>query len=449
MTVSPRRSLRTTQRFADLLNWTNGHGYRFTHDWFRFPGKFHPPMVEHVLRSIKPNGVLDPMAGVGTVAVEAKAASIPSLSLDIDPISTFYTKAKTTIISERTLRSAWGEIKNSLTSFQRNQREIETRMFRDIRTDDMRIKLADVNASDLERLTYWFRRYVLVDYARIDYSIRNGGLPGRSTAVRNFFLACLISSIRRISLADPSPVSGLEITKHMKERISKGYRIDVYAEFERRVELAIRRMSEYREFLNENNIKDTPTYIEQLDCINLLNLHRHSEFSADLILFSPPYCNAIEYWRRHRLEYFLGRFLDEKGVIDLHKKSVGRTTVSRAEKVIPILGYLPIDNVLNRLQEEQRNGKARALWQYFDDMKKRLSVFHEYLPSGGHCIIVVGDSETGKMKIPTARALTHLSEAVGFTHLSTSRYRIRNRTMQFPVKSNSKIERESIIVLKK
>jgi hypothetical protein len=62
----------------ELHNWRTGHGYRFTHDWFRFPGKFHPPLIEHVLTSIKPSAVLDPMAGSGTVAVEAKAAGIPS-----------------------------------------------------------------------------------------------------------------------------------------------------------------------------------------------------------------------------------------------------------------------------------------------------------------------------------------------------------------------------------
>jgi hypothetical protein len=433
----------------DLLKWNGSHGYRFTHDWFRFPGKFHPPLVEHILRSMNPSGVLDPMAGVGTVAVEAKAAGVPSLSLDIAPLSIFFTKVKTTPISSRTLQVAWNDLSKSLKRFQRSEKEIEARKFRDIRVGAMRNELATVNASDLERLTYWFRRYVLVDYARIDHSIQNGGLAGRSEATRQFFLACLISSIRRISLADPSPVSGLEITKHMKEKIENGYRIDVFGEFERRVDLAIRRMVEYTTYLQEKGTYDTPAYYEQADCVDLLKLDQPPGFNADLIFFSPPYCNAIEYWRRHRLEYFLSRFLDEEGVIALHKNSIGRTTVDEIAKEVPSLGYPPIDKLLIVLQEEHRLHKARVLWQYFDDMKKRLEVFRDYLPSRGHCIIVIGDSETGGMKIPTARTITWLSEELGFNHLETSRYKIKNRTMQFPVKSNSKIERESIIVLQK
>lgn len=434
---------------TDLLDWHSSHGYRFTHDWFRFPGKFHPPLVEHILRSFHPTSVVDPMAGVGTVAVEAKAAGIPSLSLDIDPVSSFFTQVKTTPLSSTTLKSAWSHLSTSLKRFRRDEKEIELRMFRDIRSGAMREHLTRVEADDFERLTYWFRRYVLVDYALIDHSIFNGGLPGRSNAVRRFFLACLLSSVRRISLADPSPVSGLEITKHMKQKIEKGHSIDVFREFERRVDLAIRRMDEYVAYLKENGTYDTQTYSTQADCADLLDIKRASGFQADLIFFSPPYCNAIEYWRRHRLEYFLGRFLNEQEAIGLSHKFIGRSTVGDVAATPPRFGYAPIDSLINELQKGKRSHKARVLWGYFRNMQERLKIFHDYLPTRGHCVIVVGDSETGGKRVPTVKTMTWLAETSGFQHIKTSHYRIKNRVMQFPIKSNSKIEREAIIVLRK
>lgn len=434
---------------TNLLEWNNGHGLRFTHDLFRFPGKFHPPLVERILKSIDPIGVVDPMAGVGTVAVEAKAAGIPSLSLDIDPVSAFFTRVKTTPISTEVLEAAWGDLSRSLMRFRRSEKEIEERKFRDLRADIMRTKLARAHAKDLERLTYWFRRYALVDYARIDYSINNGGLPGRSKPVRRFFLACLISSIRRISLADPSCVSGLEITKHMKEKIERGYDIDVFGEFERRAELAIRRMGEYTSFLEENGTSHTPAYVAQTDCARLPELAQPDGFKSDLIFFSPPYCNAIEYWRRHRLEYFLGRFLDEEEAVALKRKFIGRTVFGGTVPDIKPIGYRPVDNLISDLVDGGRSHKAGVLWQYFGDMLKRLEVFYDYLPENGHCIIVVGDSQTGRMKIPTAKTLAWLGESVGFNHLKTWRYKIKNRVMQFPVKPHPKIERESILVFQK
>jgi len=436
-------------QMTNLLRWNKSHGFRFTHDWFRFPGKFHPPLVEHILRSFKPTGVVDPMAGVGTVAVEAKAALIPSLSLEIDPVSSFFIRVKTTPIATSTLEAAWKDLSESLECFRRTEREIEIRKFRDIRVDRMREGLAALNANDLERLTYWFRRYVLLDYARIDHAIWNGGLPRRSNSVRRFFLACLISSIRRISFADPSPVSGLEITKHMKGKIGAGYDIDVFGQFRRRVELAIRRMGEYSAYLSKSGTYHTPCYSAQVDCLDLLKLARPPGFKPNLIFFSPPYCNAIEYWRRHRLEFFLSRFLDEQGVIALHRKSVGRTTAGQVVKEVPEFGYPPTDSVLNVLKNDGRPHKGRVLWQYFDDMRQRLKVFRDYLPTHGHCIIVVGDSETHGLKIPTVRTIAWLGQELGFDHVKTSDYKIKNRAMQFPVKSNSKIEREAIIVLQK
>ena len=433
----------------NLLGWSKGHGNRFTHDWFRFPGKFHPPLVEHILRAMKPRAVIDPMAGVGTVAVEAKAAGIPSLSFDIDPVSAFFTKAKTTPISQRTLQEAWKGLAASFDEFRRDEQEISLRKFRDIRIDDMRRHLATVEARSLERLAHWFRRYVMVDYARIDHFIFNGGLPNRSRSVRHFFLACLLSTVRRISLADPTPVSGLEVTSHMLAKIKRGYDIDVFGQFARRVELAIGRMDEYTTYLKENGTYDTPVYTKQADCADLLTLKPVLDLPADLILFSPPYCNAIEYWRRHRLEYFLGRFLDEAGAAQLHGKSVGRTTVGNTRRDILTIGFEPVDAILNGLVKDDRSRKARVLAQYFGDMKHRLEIFYEYLSKDSHCIIVVGDSTTAGNRIPTSKTLCWLGEEVGFEHIRTHRYKIKNRIMQFPLKSNVRIEHESIITLRK
>lgn len=439
-------------RVSDVLNllkWNDGHGNRFTHDWFRFPGKFHPPLVENILRSIKPAAVADPMSGVGTVAVEAKAAGIPSLSVDIDPVSVFFANVKTTPISQRTLKAAWRELSNSLDRFRRSEKEIAVREFRDIRTDAMREQLATAKATDLERLAYWFRRYVMVDYARIDHAIFNGGLPARSERIRHFFLACLISTIRRISFADPTPVSGLEITSYMKKKIERGYNIDVFAEFERRVERAIVQMHEYASYLKDHGTYDTVVRTVCADCADLPRVFRSANVRPELILFSPPYCNAIEYWRRHQLEYYLGGFLDEAGAAELKRKSVGRTTVGPDRWILLPTGFPPLDRILKGLIEEDRDHKARVLTQYFNDMGKRFEVFYECLPKNGHCIVVVGDSTTAGRKIPTVTTMRWLADQVGFELVKTFRYRIKNRVMQFPVKANVRIEHESIIVLRK
>ncbi len=436
-------------RDTNLVEWNGSHGKRFTHDLFRFPGKFHPPLVEHILRVAKPVAVIDPMAGIGTVAVDAKAAGIPSLSIDIDPISAFFAKVKTTPINQDVLESAWQSLHSSLERHKRPRDEIETRKFRDVRRDIMRKNLKHVNSEDLERLTYWFRRYVLVDYARINHAIFNGGLSSEAQKTRRFFLACLLSSVRRISNADPGPVSGLEITSQMRNKIRQGYEIDVFGEFERRVTAAIERMGQYTSYLEEQGTRATRSTILQSDCKHLRKLLRATNLSPDVILFSPPYCNAIEYWRRHRLEYLLGGFLSEKDIRDLSRKFIGRTVIGRRRRQPDRFGFGPVDGLIRALWKQQRAHKACVLAQYFSEMQRRLGEFHQCLPRGGYCIMVVGDSRTGDLRIPTARTLEWLAEKIGFRHVKTSRYKIRNRSMQFPVKPHPKIAEESIIVLQR
>jgi hypothetical protein len=145
----------------------------------------------------------------------------------------------------------------------------------------------------------------------------------------------------------------------------------------------------------------------------------------------------------------LGHFLDEQETISLSKRFIGRSTVGDVALIPPRFGYAPIDRLISDLQEEQRGKKARVLWRYFRNTKERLELFHEYLPARGHCIVVVGDSETGGRRVPTVRTITWLAEESGFKRVKTSGYQIKNRVMQFPIKSNSKIEKESIIVLQK
>ncbi|MFV2045078.1 MAG: hypothetical protein ACC700_17810, partial [Anaerolineales bacterium] len=132
---------------VDLTNWGQGHNSRLTHDLFRFPGKFHPPLAKYLIASFARQGVADPMAGVGTVAVEAKAAGIPSLSIDIDPLSTFVARVKSTPVAGNRLASAWAPLKSSLEGHRRPMTEVKMRRFIDIRSRDMRQQLEDLEAA--------------------------------------------------------------------------------------------------------------------------------------------------------------------------------------------------------------------------------------------------------------------------------------------------------------
>ena len=58
------------------------------HGFMRFPGSFHPPLVNWLIRNnSRRDWIGDPLCGSGSVAVEGIAEGLNVLSMDIDPVS--------------------------------------------------------------------------------------------------------------------------------------------------------------------------------------------------------------------------------------------------------------------------------------------------------------------------------------------------------------------------
>ena len=75
----------------------------FTHQFYRYPARFSPEFVRHVIDQLSEPGdlILDPFMGGGTTIVEALAAGRRAAGLDINGLSHFVVRAKTTPLSQR------------------------------------------------------------------------------------------------------------------------------------------------------------------------------------------------------------------------------------------------------------------------------------------------------------------------------------------------------------
>ena len=70
---------------------------RLTHYLFRFPAKFHPPIVKTLIETYSTPGdrVLDPFCGSGSMLVEAVIAGRHAVGSDLDPVASFVPRVKT------------------------------------------------------------------------------------------------------------------------------------------------------------------------------------------------------------------------------------------------------------------------------------------------------------------------------------------------------------------
>lgn len=74
----------------------------FTHNFYRYPARFSPAFAAAAIAQFSEPGdvVLDPYMGGGTVVVEAAASGRLAVGNDINSLSVFLAKAKTTILSK-------------------------------------------------------------------------------------------------------------------------------------------------------------------------------------------------------------------------------------------------------------------------------------------------------------------------------------------------------------
>lgn len=84
-----------------------------THNFYRYPARFSPQFARAAIAAFTDPGdtVLDPFMGGGTAAVEALASGRRFVGCDINPLSLFVTRAKTTPLSRADVRAvtSWAD----------------------------------------------------------------------------------------------------------------------------------------------------------------------------------------------------------------------------------------------------------------------------------------------------------------------------------------------------
>jgi len=84
-----------------------------THDFYRYPARFSPIFINKVIEYFTEPGdlIIDPFLGGGTTAVEARILGRRSIGIDINSLSTFVSRVKTTPLSNSdiNLLSSWVE----------------------------------------------------------------------------------------------------------------------------------------------------------------------------------------------------------------------------------------------------------------------------------------------------------------------------------------------------
>lgn len=430
------------------LDSPNGR-HDLTHQLFRFPAKFHPPVVRWALDAYGRGAtvLLDPFVGSGTALVEGLLRGIPSVGIDIDPLACLVSSAKASPIDPRRLREGKERIFASFGSLANAHSIQERRPDSDIGQTRFEKELKNLNCPPIPNITHWFRRYVIVDLARLFAAIQNAELgPSR----RRFFEACAAAIIRRVSNADPDPVSGLEVTSIQKKRNSTRT-IRVFEEYSLKVDQAIQGMSAFWEAYRAGGSGAKASLLEgdALHMARLLQSHRLASGGVSLVITSPPYCRSVDYSRRHKLEmYWLGLVRDPQEHIQLTHKFIGRRLVRVSDwGGSGKTGVGQVDDLVERIERRDVNN-ARTTRHYFWSIDQWLSQLQEVLTRRGKAVIVLGNSVCCGVPIATSDIVAEMG-AERFKLIRRFSYALRNHYMQYGLWNGDGIKEDHVLVFER
>ena len=325
-----------------------------------FPARMAPELAIDTLRDLpRSSVVLDPMAGSGTVLRHAGDMGHVAIGFDVDPLAVLISKVWTRPICDNAIQMIYQSV-------------LGDALCRDPLEADLPWIDDDKETSDF--VNYWFGREQQRDLRCISSAILDRAKACDSEH-EEASLDVLRVALSRIIVTKEQCASLARDTSHSRpHRVGSVSDYKVYKGFERSVQDVRKRL-----LANPPRVHGTVTLgdARQLEVENE---------SVDMVVTSPPYLNAIDYLRGHRLSLvWLGHRLSELRLIRSGSVGAERGPGAHQCDVDAIVGAMGrIEDLPSRYQ-----GMVR---RYAHDVNCVVNEVSRVLKPGGCVTFVVGNS---------------------------------------------------------
>ncbi|MGY5144185.1 MAG: DNA methyltransferase [Candidatus Nitrosopumilus sp. bin_32a] len=227
----------------------------FTHGFFRYYGKFPPPVASRFLEEYHKKSdelVLDPMVGSGTTLVEASLRNVDAVGLDVNELSVMLSKVKTTYIPPK-------KIKDCIIEFEK--------------FTSKKIGKIKQFVPDDKYLDHWFHNKNISELANIRKFIESRPIDPKISNLLRVGLASIIRNVSRASKA----MGRMFLDPALEE-------VDTY-------QMYVKKISKYAEVMEnwESKKKTQKVYLKNAKNIPL------EDNSVGMTICHPPYYNLYKY----------------------------------------------------------------------------------------------------------------------------------------------------------
>jgi site-specific DNA-methyltransferase (cytosine-N4-specific) len=341
-----------------------------------YPAKFIPEIPRRLIEAFRPAdglALLDPFCGSGTALTEAQAAGLPSLGVDLNPIAVLMSRVKTSPVP----RGASHMLSEVI----------------ELARSDLAPALPEI-----PRLNHWFEPAVQNALASLAAAIASHG--GAATDLLRLALSSII--VR---------VSNQESDTRYAAVFKAVGRDEVFRQFVRAAQKTI-------DVLEGRDIRRvTATVIES----DVLALDRSAiTRPIGLVITSPPYPNAYEYWLYHKYRMWW-------------------------------LGFDPLAVKAREIGARAHFFKGKnshTVAHFSHQMANVMRMLKEVMVPGGHACFVVGRSRIHGEMVDNAAAIALAGSACGFEESARVERVIAPTRKSFNL-SHANIKTETILVLRK
>jgi DNA modification methylase len=342
--------------------------------------------------------VLDPMMGSGTVVQAAAAHGLRCTGMDVDPLAVLMARVATSRINPDRFASLF----NTLIS---RVREVDLR----------RVTLPWVDRETGDFIDYWFAPEQRRDLTRIAFTLDHypafSWHSAEANALRLALSKIIITKDRGASLAR-------DVSHSRPHKVGESNNFDVLDEFE----IAAGRLLKK---LEKIEVTVRPTI--RLGDARRLTWVR--DRSVDMLMTSPPYLNAIDYMRGHRLSLvWLGHSLSALRAIRQESIGAERASSSGAD----LRGIPQVREALGKIERLPDRFQG-IIGRYARDLILVVSQAERVLKPKGSAVFVVGNSNIRDVFVNNSKGLEVAAKRAGLKLVDSIKRKIPLRSRYLPL----------------
>lgn len=349
-----------------------------------FPARMAPELAIQSLNSMSPDAlVLDPMSGSGTVVRHAAELGIRSIGFDLDPLAVMVSGAA----SRRNDDSEIGKYAEKFLS------EV------DALSSPPSLDWIDGDPDAERFVSYWFGEKQRDDLRKLAFVLNSA----EDFSIPQTVADVLRIALSRIIVTKKQTASLAQDTSHSRpHRVATASDYDVIEGFTKSLQQLRSRLA-----------KLEPKVEACVQRGDARELQAVEDSTIDYVLTSPPYLNAIDYMRGHRMSLiWLGhKYADlsstRSNSIGSERKPDAPVPKEILERVVAKMGRI------EELQPRQRN----MIERYVGDLHRMMAQVRRVLRNGGTATFVMGDSRLNGVVVSNSNGLASVAHLVGLSEV--------------------------------